>query len=383
MNDATRANASIAGMRVALVHDYLVHVRGGERVFRALAEAVPAADLYTMIHDERRMPSTYRMRPVKASFLKVLPARFFRAYLPLYPLAARSLDLSEYDLVVASSSAWAHGVSVGAKAMLVCYCHSPFRYIWRQLDSGTMPQTGVARLALAPSIAALRAWDRRAAARVDQYIANSRVVQQRIAACYGQPSVIIPPPVDVETFRRSDGAPGDYYLVVSALVPYKRVEIAVEAFTRLGLKLKVVGTGHQAGWLRSLAGPTVEFLGHRSDEEVARLYAECRALIVTANEDFGITPLEAMASGRPVIAFGCGGVTESVVDNVTGTFFQAQTADSLAMAVTSFDWRSANPVEIRRHAELFGTERFKARFLNVLDELCASKKNYGSLSTQT
>jgi glycosyltransferase involved in cell wall biosynthesis len=362
-------------VRIALVHDYLVHLRGGERVFQVLCEAYPQADIFTLVYDPDGVPDLYRERGIRTSFLQHLPLsrRYFRAYLPLYPLAARSLDLRAYDLVISCSSAWAHGVTVGNHTVLICYCYSPFRYIWSHYDMLVARRAGLTAWALLPWRAAFRRWDQKSAQRVDRYIAISRVVEQRIARYYGRPSAIIPCPVDLETFAPSRTGPKDYFLIVSALMRYKRIDVAVEAFTRIGLPLKIVGEGEDAGRLRAMAGPNVEFLGRLPDREIARLYAECRAFVFTADEDFGITPLEAMASGRPVIAIRAGGALETVVEGQTGRFYSEQTADSLANAVLWGDYQAFDSIRIRRYAESFGVPEFTARFRTEVQRCMADR----------
>ena len=359
-------------MRVALVHDYLVHVRGGERVFEALCAAYPEADIYALIYDPDRMPALYRERSVSTSFIQHLPLsrRLFRLYLPLYPVAAASMGLRDYDLVISSSSAWAHGVRVGPGTLHICYCYSPFRYAWSHHGELVGSRGFAVRVALRPLMAWIRDWDRRAASRVNAYVAISRVTQARIAAYYGRESTIIHPPVELSHFAPSREPSANYFLVVSALMRYKRVDIAIEAFNRLGWPLKIVGGGEDEARLRAMAGHNIEFLGQRSDDEVARLYARCRAFIFTADEDFGITPLEAMASGRPVVAYEGGGALETVVDGVSGRFFPDQTADSLAATLQTTDFDRFDRRRLRRHAEKFAVANFQQRFTAfVADQL--------------
>jgi glycosyltransferase involved in cell wall biosynthesis len=364
-----RGAPSIPGLRIALVHDYLVHVRGGERVFQVLCETFPTADVFSLVYRREEMPDYFWHRGVATSFVQRLPMsrRRFRAYLPLYPLAARCLNLREYDLVIASSSAWVHGVNVGDKTTLVCYCYSPFRFIWSHYGSLVKERAGALAAATRPFAAVLRSLDRRAARRVDQYVAISRVVQSRIRAFYGRDSVLVPPPVDLDVFRPSGTSPSDYLLVVSALMRYKRIDIAVEACTRLMLRLKVVGAGDDEARLRRIAGPTVEFLGQLPDPEVARLYQGCRAFLFTADEDFGITPLEAMASGRPVVALAAGGALETVVEGGTGLFFSEPTADALAAVLQGETFEGFDPARIRRHAESFGVPAFQEMVRGTVD----------------
>jgi glycosyltransferase involved in cell wall biosynthesis len=372
-------------IRVALVHDYLVHVRGGERVFDVICDAYPEGDIYGLVYNAAAMRpmSVLQRRGVRTSFLQRLPraseSRWFRAYLPLYPFAASSLDLRGYDLVISSSSAWAHGARLDPRAVQVCYCHSPFRYAWSHYDE-LIGRSPAQAMLLGPLMQAVRRWDRRASSHVDRYVANSEVTRGRIARYYGRESTLIPPPVELDRFSLSPET-DDYYLVVSALVPYKRVDIAVEAFTRLGLPLLIVGDGPERARLERAAGPTVKLLGSLSDAEIARLYSRCRALIFPSQEDFGIVPLEAMASGRPVLAYGAGGALETVRDGLTGRFFGEQTADALTDAVRKLRPESFEPAAIRRHAEQFGVPAFQERFRATVDEALRAKHPSATTAT--
>ena len=363
-------------MRVALVHDWLTGMRGGERCLEVFCEIFPDADLHTLLHVRGTVSPTIERRRIHTSFIQRLPdaARRYRSYLPLFPAAVRRLDLRGYDLVLSSSHAVAKSVRVPPRALHVCYCFTPMRYVWDLYDDyfgrGAGPLTRAAMPAVA---AALRRWDRATAAGVHHFVAISHFIAARIRRCYGREADVIHPPVDVARFHIDEG-PGDYYLVVSALTPYKRIDLAVEAANRRRCRLVIVGTGPEESRLRALAGPTVEFLGWRDDAEVARLYARCRALVFPSVEDFGIAPLEAMASGRPVIALGQGGALETVVPPggeapPTGLFFEAQSADALAAAMARLEEGSVRfePKALRRHAEGFDRPRFKARVERYLD----------------
>jgi glycosyltransferase involved in cell wall biosynthesis len=344
--------------RVALVHDFLVDVRGAERVFAAMTDVWPDADLFTAIYDEEGTQGRFAHRRVHTSFLQhVRPtARTFRALLPLYPIAMERLDLGGYDLVVSSSSAWAHGVRAGAGATHVCYCHNPFRYAWSEVE----PATGVRRLlgpALATTFERWRRWDLRAARRVTRYVANSQATRARIAESFRRESAVIYPPV--ETHRFAPGPVGDHFLVVSELMAHKRIDTAVEACTRLGVPLVVVGDGPEWRRLRRLAGPTVRFAGRVSDGEVARLMASAQALVVTAVEEFGIAAVEAQAAGRPVIAAGAGGVRETVVDGRTGCFFAPDRPGALLDALRAFDPAGYDSAACAANAARFSVGRFR------------------------
>ncbi len=365
----------LAKAKVALVHDWLTGMRGGERCLEVFGELFPDADLYTLLHVPGSVSPAIERRRIVTSFIQRLPQaeRRYRHYLPLFPAAVRAFDLRGYDLVLSSSHAVAKSVRVPAGALHVCYCFTPMRYVWDLYDDYFGPRAGLAaRLVMPPVAAWLRRWDRKTAAGVDQFVAISRFVADRIRRTYGRDADVIYPPVDVSRFRM-DEAPGDFYLVVSALTPYKRVDLAVEACNRLGRRLVVVGSGSEARRLRALAGPTVELLGWRDDAQTAELYARCRALLFTPLEDFGITPLEAMAAGRPVIAFGEGGARETVIppgegEPPTGLFFGRQTVEDLVDAIRRFEAseRQFEPKALRRRAEAFDRPLFRERMHTYL-----------------
>lgn len=350
-------------MRVAIVHYWLVTMRGGERVVDALLDLYPEADVFAHVADPSAISPRIAARLKGTTFVGRVPgaARHYKKLLPLMPLALERLDLSDYDLVISSEAGPAKGVLPRSDALHVCYCHSPMRYLW------VMPEGYLAELPrpLRPLAAwmlhRLRIWDVTAAARVDHFIANSATVAGRIRKFWRREATVVHPPVDLQRFSAADPA-GDAYLFASQLVGYKRADIAVRAFAGTGRSLVVAGEGPELAGLRRIATPNVRFVGRVSDEELAGLYARCRALVFCADEDFGIVPLEAMASGRPVIAFGRGGARETVVDGVTGLFFHAQTAESLRAALDRFEAMETHfdPAAIRRHAERFGRERFAA-----------------------
>jgi glycosyltransferase involved in cell wall biosynthesis len=348
---------------VALVHDFLLDVRGAERVFEVMCEMWPEADIFTAVYDRRGTEGRFGHREVRCSFLQRLrpTAWTFRALLPLYPAAMERLDLTGYDLVVSSSSAWAHGVNVDDGAVHVCYCHNPFRYAWTARDA-TLARFGRApRAALGVVFDRWRAWDRRVARRVDAYVANSRTTQARIEDYWGRDSSVVYPPVPTGRFERAAAAErGDHYLVLSELVPHKRIDVAVEAFNRLGRPLTVVGDGPDSARLRRLAGATVAFAGRVSDERVTELLASCRALVVTATEEFGIAAVEAQASGRPVVALAEGGVCETVQAGRTGVFFGRSDPAALAAAVEELDTIAIEPAACRESAARFDVAHFEA-----------------------
>jgi len=363
-------------LKIALVHDYLVHIRGGERVLLLLSELFPTADIYVLVYNPCAIPLEWHTRDIRTSFVQKLPfaPRLFRVWAPLYPYAVEQFDLRGYDLVISSSSGFAHGVITQPYTCHICYSLSPFRYAWswyHELVSNRNPLTSLAIRAILHRI---RQWDCQAADRVDYYAAISQVTRQRIRKFYRRDAAVINPPIDVSQFSVSDEVE-DFYLIVSALMPYKRVDIAIEAFNRLELPLKVIGEGPELRKLKTMANSNIEILGTLPDEEVRQYYSRCRAFIFTAEEDYGITPLEAQASGRPVIAYGAGGVLETVVDGVTGIFFPQQTSDSLAEAVTRFNPCQFNPQAIRQHAAKFDVSVFKQKMLTFVREKLAEYRS--------
>jgi glycosyltransferase involved in cell wall biosynthesis len=358
MGDGT-SNGASRRERVALVHDFLLDLRGAERVFLAMCDIWPDADVFTAVYDEQGTEGRFADRNVNATFLQRLrpTANSFRALLPFYPAAIESLDLSDYDLIVSSSSAWAQGVIPGPGAVHVCYSHNPFRYAWNDRDRTLAERRDpVSRAVLRQLFHRWRQWDWIAAQRVDAYVANSRVTQGRIRSYFGRESSIVHPPV--ETARFSAGSPDGYYLVLSELMPHKRIDMAVHAFNRLRLPLVIAGDGPDLRRLRRLAGPTVTFAGRVSDEHVARLLEGCRALIVTAVEEFGIAAVEAQAAGRPVISTAAGGALETVVDGVTGAFWDGGSSE-LAAAVSRFDTGAVDPFKCVESARRFDVSVFK------------------------
>ena len=361
-------------MQVAIVHDLLNQMGGAERVLLALHDLFPQAPIYTSIYDAQVVDKRFHALDIRTSFMQRLPfvLNHHQPYLPLYPFAFEGLNLSEYDLVVSSSWAFAKGIVTRPEALHLCYCHTPMRYAWHYEDYVGRERLGrVSRMLLPPFITWLRGWDYATAARVDYYVANSPVVAARIAKYYRRDSVVIPPPVDTARFTVSPDH-DDYFLIVSRLIPYKRIDIAVRAFARLGLPLRIIGSGRDEAMLRRMAPKNVQFLGRLPDEQVRAQLARCRALIFPGEEDFGITPVEAQASGRPVIAYGAGGALASIVAGTTGTFFAEQTPESLADAVANFRDEDFDPAVIRRHAEEFDTQRFMRRFAQFAEAKIAS-----------
>jgi glycosyltransferase involved in cell wall biosynthesis len=358
--------------RVALVHDFLLDLRGAERVFLALCDLFPDADIFTAVYDPAGTEGRFAHRRIHTSFLQKLrpDATSFRRLLPLYPYAMEAMDLSGYDLVLSSSSAWAHGVLPSENAVHVCYCHNPFRYAWNAREATLCARGPVMRAALGVVLQRWRQWDWIAAQRVDRYIANSETTRRRIARYFTRDAEVVHPPVEVERF--SPGVVGDHYAVLSELMPHKRIELAVRAFNQLRRPLVIIGDGPDARRLRRLAGPTIRFTGRITDAEVARLLATSRALVVTATEEFGIAAVEAQAAGRPVVALDEGGVTESVQEGRTGVFYEQATPEALAAAIAAFDPFSVDPAACVANAHRFGREAFAREIRANVDQALAA-----------
>jgi glycosyltransferase involved in cell wall biosynthesis len=319
-------------MKVALVHDYLNQMGGAERVVLALHEMFPDAPIYTSIYDPRRVDIAFQSIDIRTSFMQRFPlvTKHHQPYLPFYPFAMERLDLRGYDLVLSSSSAFAKGIITRPETIHICYCHTPMRWCWNYEEYVEREHLGrIPRSILPFFISGLRVWDQTSSMRVDHFIANSPVVADRILKYYRRDAVVIPPPVEVSRFTFDPTTrPEDYFLIVSRFMPYKRIDLAIEACNLLQLPLVIIGSGRDENRLKHLAGPSIRFTGRLSDQEVLQYYTRCRALILPGEEDFGIAPLEAQASGRPVIAYAAGGALASVINNVTGTFFHKQTGRS-------------------------------------------------------
>lgn len=363
--DATsRAAPWARGLKVAVIHYWLVGMRGGEKVLESICELFPQADIYTHVYDAQAVSPTIRRHKVKTTFIQGLPFAKTRYpyYLPLMPLALEQLDLRGYDLVISTESGPAKGVIVPPSAVHVCYCHSPMRYLWNMYPDYRAQAGALTRALMPPLMHYLRLWDYAAAARVDHFIANSENVARRIRRYWKRDAEVICPPVDMDAFTLGE-ARGDHYLFVGQLTAYKRADLAIEAFNHSGRRLVVVGHGEEEARMRKLAGPTVDVRGQVSRAELQSLMTSCRALIFPNEEDFGIVALEAMAAGRPVVAFARGGALETVVDGRTGVFFHEPTAESLNAAVDRLETAEADfdPATLRAHAGSFSTEAFEAR----------------------
>ena len=353
-------------MRVAIVHYWLLNQRGGEAVLEALCRLLPDADLFTLFYDPQRVSPAIRERHITASFLNPL-RRHYRALLPFMPMALEHFDLRGYDLVISSESGPAKGVLVPSGARHICYCHTPMRYLWDLYPAYLHEWTHSPwkRAMMSPVASYLRLWDYASAARVDEFIANSLNVSRRIWRCYRRESQVIHPPVAVETFYWKP--PEDYYLIVSELVPYKRVDMAVRLFSKTGRKLRVVGDGPELTNLKSMSRANVEFCGHVSAEELRELYARCRAFILPGEEDFGITPVEALASGKAVIALGRGGVLESAPPE-GGIFYEEPHERQLEDAIGRFEKVEARIVSADLQASVaqFSEAEFSSQMNRVI-----------------
>jgi glycosyltransferase involved in cell wall biosynthesis len=360
--------APTSGSSLALAHDYLLTMRGAERTFAEIAACWPAAPIYTLLYDEAAVAAGFEGRDVHTSRLQRLGAgqRSFRYLLPLFPRAAERLPVGGYDVVVSSSSAFAHGLRPGPGALHVCYCHSPFRYAWFERERALEEAPRLAGPLLRRTLKRIRAWDLGAAGRVTRYVANGRITQERIERLYGVEAEIVYPPVAVERF--SIGEPEDFLLFVGQLVPHKRVEVALEAARLAGRPIKVVGDGPDLLRLEQLyGGPGVEFLGSVPDSRLVDLYARCIALVVPNIEEFGIAAVEAQAAGRPVVAVGRGGVRETVVDGETGVLVDSENVEALAKPLRDLDFASFDPRAIRANADRFSAASFRRRFEALVD----------------
>lgn len=369
-------------MKVAIVHDFLNQMGGAEQVVKVFREIFPEAPIYTSVYVPSAVCPSFKTADIRTSFMQRLPmiGKHFRRYLPLYPYAFELFDFSQYDLVFSSSSSFAKGVITSPQTCHVCYCYTPMRFAWNyHTYIEQEPFSRLSRTCLPYLIHRLRRWDEITSNRVDNFIAISNEIRRRIWKYYRRESDVIHPPVDTSKYKVSERDDG-YFLILSRLLPYKRIDIAVEAFNRLRLPLKIVGDGRDLDRLKKNAGPTIDFLGHLPDDEMKRCLRECRALIFPGFEDFGLAPVEAMACGKPVIAFAAGGALETVIDGVTGSLFYDQTPESLARAVTDFDPAELDPYDIRAHAELFDVSAFKQRILSYVTDKCHEYRSSPMLS---
>lgn len=356
-------------LKVAIVHYWFVSQRGGEKVVDQLCSLFPEADIFTLILDHKSLSPLCSRHNIFSSFVDKIPfaKNCYKYYLPLMPLALEQFELQGYDLVISSESGPAKGVLTSAHTLHICYCHTPMRYVWDMYHDYMSNSGKIKRLLMAPILHYLRIWDRLSADRVDYFVANSANVSRRIAKHYRREAEVVYPPVATDDFFISDRHE-DFYLVVGQLVGYKRVDLAVKAFTRSGKRLVIIGEGEEMRNLRAIAGRNVDFLGRQPLDVLRDHYSRCKALVFPGEEDFGIVPVEAMASGRPVIAYGKGGALETVVEGKTGIFFHEQTEKALMDAVARFEGMLGQfqPEEIRAHAINFGQTRFQSEILKVI-----------------
>jgi glycosyltransferase involved in cell wall biosynthesis len=366
-----------AGSRVALVHDWLTGMRGGEKVLEALCEIFPAAPLYTLVRVPGTVSERIEARPIHTSFVQHLPApgRLYRHYLPLYPLAVELWDLSSFDLVIRSSHCAVKAVRVRKDAVHVCYCHSPMRYAWDQFDAYFGPdQIGKLKSRLMrPIMHAMARWDRATATRVDRFLANSQYVAGRIGRYYNRRSAVVYPPVATDFYTPESRSSARGFLIVSALVPYKRLDVAIEACRRLAAPLTIVGTGPEEARLRALAGPDTRFLGWLPDEEIRTLYRSAAATLLPGTEDFGIVPLESQACGTPVVALGDGGARETVVDGETGVLVAEPTVEAFTAGLNRATEASFDPAAARANALRFSKEQFVTSIKAALNDAITEK----------
>lgn len=365
-------------MKVAIIHHWFVAYRGGEKVIEELCALFPEADLFAHVVDRGVLPPSLVSRKITATWINNLPfaKRLYKNYLPLMPLALEHLDLRGYDLVLSCESGPAKGVITSPETLHICYCNTPMRYVW-DMHHEYLAQLGmIKRILAAPVFHYLRIWDRLSADRVDHFVANSGNVARRIFKHYRRKSEVVYPPVDVDAFFISECVE-DFYLMVGQLVGYKRTDLVVKAFARSGKRLVVIGDGEQMSMLRKIAGANTTLMGWQPEEVLRDYYSRCRALIFPGEEDFGIVPVEAMASGRPVIAYGRGGALETVVEGLTGIFFHEQSEQAVLDAVIKFEGLEGQFVSasIRNHALKFSKEMFRSAIMSIVASRLANRQD--------
>jgi len=364
-------------MRVALVHDYLIQYGGAERVLEAFCEIWPEAPIFTLAYDERRTGGAFKDRKIRTSFLQKVPfvKSHHRPFLMLMPLAVEQFDLSKYDLVISDSASFAKGVITRPDALHVCYCHTPTRYVWddshKYINEFSYP--AFIKKIIPSALSFLRVWDESAAERPDAYLANSQFVASRINKYYGCQARVICPPVKTGNFYLT-GQASDYFLMVVRFLPYKKVDLAIAAFNKLGWPLKIIGDGPDRKRLKKMAASNIEFVGLVAENKLPGYFAGSRAFIFPQEEDFGITAVEAMAAGRPVIAYRGGGALEIVEEGKTGLFFNEQTPESLIGVLRRFESARFSPGYIRQQAQRFGKEIFKDKIKKFVEEILAAKR---------
>lgn len=361
--------------KIAIVHDWLTNMGGAEKVIESFINIYPEAPIYTLMVNKGNLSEKFQDREIIPSFLQKKMSKKkpnHQKFLPFMPMAFESFDLNEYDVILSSTSSCAKGVVTRPDTVHICYCHTPMRYAWEFYYEYTENIGGLKKKLLKYAMNYIRLWDRVAADRVDYFIANSQYVANRIWKHYRRKSTVIYPPVNTEYYT-PEGEKEEIYLCLSRLVKYKKVDLAVEAFNRIGKKLVVIGGGEQLDYLKSIAKPNIIFLRRQPDEVVREYYRKCKAFIFPGEEDFGITPVEAQACGTPVIAYGKGGATETVIDGITGVFFKEQTEESLIDAVDRFEKISIDSGVCRENAEKFGIERFEHQMKNYVEYCCQHK----------
>jgi glycosyltransferase involved in cell wall biosynthesis len=360
-------------VRVALVHDWLTGMRGGEKCLEVLCELFPAADIFTLFRRRGSVSPAIEAHRIETSFVQRLPfvQQHYRRYLPLFPAAVEQFDLDPYDLVISTSHCAAKAAVAPGRARHLCYCFSPMRYAWDQFDAYFGPERVGAtarRWIYAPVMARMARWDAATAHRVDRFVAISQYVAGRIRRYYNRDATVVYPPVDTAFYCPADVAPESHFLIVSALVPYKRIDLAIEACRMAGARLRVVGEGPDRDALMRLAGPDVEFRGWLSNDDIRDEYRRARAVLLPGEEDFGIVPVEAQACGRPVVAYGRGGALETVVDGETGVFFDELSAPALASALERVTAMHVDSDRVRAHAERFARDRYAAEMRAVIEQ---------------
>lgn len=372
-------------MKLALVHEHLANDGGAEKVLLAFQQTFPDAPTFTLLFNRAVANSAFSNKDIRTSFLQKMPFAMTKYvwYLWLMPLAIERFDFRGYDVVLSSASGFAKGVLTSPDTVHLCYCHSPTRYLWTDSFDyvNALPYPRLMKAYIASYLSKLRAWDRLAADRVDHFIANSETVRRRIQKYYRRDATVIYPPVDVGKFSVAERHES-FYLTGGRLVPYKRFDLTVQAFTRLRMPLKVFGAGPELARLKAMAGPTVEFLGKVPDTELRTLMSKAAAFVHPQEEDFGITPVESMASGRPVIAFHKGGAAETVVDGKTGVFFDEQSWEALSDAVIRFKPDDYDPAAIRGHAEQFSGDRFAAAIRAFINKHAGTLAQQGAALTK-
>lgn len=356
--------------KVAIIHDWLVNYGGAERVVEAFLEIYPDADIYTLVYDEKKMGTTFSKEKVKTTFIQKFPkaTKIYTKLLPFMPYAFEELDLSEYDLVLSSSSCCAKGVITGPNTKHISYVHSPMRYAWDLYHDYKNRSGKLTSFFMSIFMKSLRQWDYTSSQRIDVILANSNYVAKRINKFWNRECEVVYPPVDIDRLSPNGKEPEDFYVVFSRFVPYKRIDLAIEACKKLNKKLVVIGDGEQRDYLKSLANDNITFTGRISDKEVKDYLQRCKAMIFCAEEDFGIIPLEAQACGRPVIAYGKGGALETVVDKVTGVFFKEQSIESTVQGIMEFEKLRLDTQKIYEHAMKFSRERFKEEIKKMIKE---------------